>query len=136
MTPEEFVAGEIPKPWAWGEVDCTLFPADWVRAVTGVDPAASFRGKYDSELSAHRMLKSAGGFVAAISAEMALHGFDETDAPVSGDVGIVEVIVDRKGAQERAPVSAILVGRRWVVRAIDGVQAGSFPLLKAWAVRR
>lgn len=47
--------------FVWGSSDCCLFAADWVEMVTGVDPAADLRGKYDSAASAMRLLRKLGG---------------------------------------------------------------------------
>lgn len=35
-------------PFAWGENDCCTFAFDAVKAMTGVDPMADWRGRYDS----------------------------------------------------------------------------------------
>ena len=40
------------KPFAWGEHDCALSVCNHVLAMTGVDLAAEFRGKYGSEAEA------------------------------------------------------------------------------------
>jgi len=57
-------------PFAWGSNDCALFAADAIIAVTGDDPAASFRG-YASEQEAEGVLRTLGleGTVAAALAE-------------------------------------------------------------------
>lgn len=48
------------KEFCWGEFDCCLFAADAVIAVTGIDLASEYRGKYDSELGAYKALKRYG----------------------------------------------------------------------------
>lgn len=48
-------------PFAWGASDCCLFACDCVRAMTGVDPAAWFRGRYKTRGGAMRALKAYGG---------------------------------------------------------------------------
>lgn len=50
--------------FAYGEFDCYLFAADTVLAITGVDLAASFRGQYDSPVSAARILAGYGSMEA------------------------------------------------------------------------
>jgi hypothetical protein len=47
-------------PYAWGVHDCALFAATCVAAVTGEDFAAGFRGGYDDEDGARRLLASLG----------------------------------------------------------------------------
>lgn len=58
---EKVLAGHIEeslrKPQAWGTVDCCLFACDWILKATGVDPAAEFRGKYDTQAGAYRLMK-------------------------------------------------------------------------------
>lgn len=46
--------------FAYGAHDCALFSAGAVEAMTGVDLAAEFRGAYDSEFGAARVLASKG----------------------------------------------------------------------------
>lgn len=47
-------------PFAWGSHDCALLAADAVKAVIGVDPAESFRGRYDDRSTAEAALKAEG----------------------------------------------------------------------------
>ncbi|MCF6265226.1 MAG: hypothetical protein L3J57_01620 [Desulfuromusa sp.] len=47
-------------PFQWGENDCALFTADVVEALTGVDYAADFRGRYSSVIGSVRSLAKAG----------------------------------------------------------------------------
>lgn len=44
-------------PSKWGERDCCLFAADVVLALTDVDPAAEFRGKYHDAWGAGGVLR-------------------------------------------------------------------------------
>ena len=55
-----FIDGRKTSPFAWGSNDCCLWAADAVLAMTGIDIADKFRGKYDSEASCMAMLKSLG----------------------------------------------------------------------------
>jgi hypothetical protein len=48
------------RPYAWGEHDCALFAAGAALAMTGVDPAAAFRGRYHSKRTAMAALRSIG----------------------------------------------------------------------------
>ena len=56
----DFVKSKKHVPFEWGVNDCCLFVADMALAITGVDPAATFRGKYESELGAMRALYNQG----------------------------------------------------------------------------
>lgn len=48
-------------PFAWVHNDCCTFAAGAVRAITGVDHMAPYRGKYFTRTGATRMLAKAGG---------------------------------------------------------------------------
>ena len=48
-------------PFAWGANDCALFAADGIKAITGVDIASDFRGKYTNEASALALIKTVCG---------------------------------------------------------------------------
>ncbi|MGE0270292.1 MAG: hypothetical protein AB7M05_08890 [Alphaproteobacteria bacterium] len=49
------------KPFSWGTVDCCLFAADCVEAITGQDLAAPYRGKYKTRRGALSILKRTYG---------------------------------------------------------------------------
>lgn len=48
-------------PFEYGVNDCCLFAASAVAAMTGVDVAEQYRGKYTTELGAAKALKKLGG---------------------------------------------------------------------------
>ena len=56
------LATELDKPrkFQWGKDDCCLFACDVIRAITGIDPATTFRGKYASAFGAYKQLKLQG----------------------------------------------------------------------------
>lgn len=49
------------KPFAWGVHDCCLFAANGIQAMTGVDVAEDFRGKYHDEATAFATIKEVTG---------------------------------------------------------------------------
>lgn len=53
------------RPFSWGGFDCCTFAADCSVAVCGVDPAASYRGGYYTEVAAKRLLKANHGSLEA-----------------------------------------------------------------------
>lgn len=63
----EFIEARRATPHAWGTNDCCVFVADAVQAMTGVDPAAEYRG-YSTEKQALAILKKAGGMEALFTA--------------------------------------------------------------------
>jgi hypothetical protein len=44
----------------WGEDDCFTFAGDVVQAITGADPFAEWRGKYNDPVTAYRCVRAAG----------------------------------------------------------------------------
>lgn len=52
--------------FAWGVNDCCLFACDLMRAMTGIDFAAAYRGRYGTQIGAARALREVDG-VASIS---------------------------------------------------------------------
>ena len=57
---DQLLCSRLQTNFAWGIFDCCLFAADVVQAVTGVDPAAPYRG-YRGARQGMRLLQSAGG---------------------------------------------------------------------------
>ena len=57
-----FLRAGAGATFVWGEIDCSLFMADWCRKTRGVDPAASLRGRYRTALGAMRHVRRLGGF--------------------------------------------------------------------------
>lgn len=55
-----FTRAHMRTTYAWGRHDCALFAAGAVEAMTGTDFAAEFRGKYEDEGGARRVLTSLG----------------------------------------------------------------------------
>ena len=47
------------RPFAYGSHDCALFVAGAVAAMTGFDPAAGFRGRYESLTSGLKLMTGA-----------------------------------------------------------------------------
>ena len=83
--------------FAWGSNDCDTIMADYVLSVTGKDPMAKWRGRYQDEAGAQAFVAEAGGNGALIAEGLASIGIYPRvdDDPKRGDV----VILDAQGAQ-------------------------------------
>jgi hypothetical protein len=57
----QFVLSRRSTPFAWGSHDCCLLAADAIQAITGVDIAADFRGRYSDQASAFAAIKTITG---------------------------------------------------------------------------
>ncbi|WP_115720202.1 DUF6950 family protein [Gallaecimonas mangrovi] len=69
----EFIEPRRKTPFTWGQQDCCLLAADWVKNQTGTDFAAVFRGRYSTRIGAARVLKN--------------EGFDSVEAAVTSALG-------------------------------------------------
>lgn len=68
-----FYESRKDTPFEWGKSDCALLAADWIHTYRGVDYAASFRGRYRTELGSKRALSR--------------QGFDSLEAVISDCLG-------------------------------------------------
>src|SRR4051812_23750010 len=57
----QHIEAERLRPFSWGEHDCCLWVGDCIRAMTGEDPAAEYRGTYDSAVGAIRRMREVDG---------------------------------------------------------------------------
>lgn len=136
MTLEEYLADRAKVPGRWGECDCALFLADWVKIRTGKDPAKSFRGRYDTALAARRALELFGGPAELYGRQLARIGCLPTDDPRPGDVGVVPGDPDSSFIDPRhRVVGAIRVEGGWVTKAREaGINFARVDHVAAWRV--
>src|SRR5687768_5647317 len=97
MDVHDYLEAARRLPWRWGGGDtgfegddCTLFAANWAKAVCGEDPGVGMRGAYSTEREAIRIVARAGGFAAFIDQQLRPLGWIRTAAePREGDIGVV-----------------------------------------------
>lgn len=114
------------EPFQWGRGDCILSVCDHVAAVTGIDPAAPWRGSYSDEAGAEAICREFGGVAALFAHGMARAGFIRADAASFG----WPVAVRFDGHE----IVGICTGDRLAFRHIRGVVELRLPVLGAWAV--
>ena len=100
---DAFIRARRARSFAWGQHDCALFAADAVEAMTGNDPAAVFRGGYDSAAGALKAIRAAGhaDLLSAVSAGLG----EPLPSPLyaqRGDIAAVPLADDMSVAQESA----------------------------------
>lgn len=130
-----FLLARAKTPFRWGVNDCALFAADGVKAITGVDIAAEFRGRYSDEASAMALIKSVTGGATVADAA----------AWCAAKHGLVEWL-DKKGAPTplfarrgdlvtfKAPTGALVAGLVHLSGQIVAIGEGGlfrFPISKA-----
>lgn len=123
---DALVAERMRTPFCWGQHDCCLWAADAVRAQTGVDHAAEYRGTYFTELQGARVLRDLGGL-----AELGGRAGPER-APLTAQTGDIGLVFD--GSRE---LLGVCVGGHWLVPGTYGLAA--LPLgsaRRAWSVSR
>lgn len=125
----QFLKTHAGRVFRWGKADCALFLADWCVAIGCPDPGAEYRGQYDSAEASLDVMGEED--LVGIIGRLALRlGFNPTQEPQTGDVGVVDI--PRAGA-----VCAIFSNGSWVFRTERGIawaKPGPGRLVKAWRV--
>lgn len=90
MTAEEALAVTLARwdtvPFSWGQQDdCAMSVFAHCELVTGRDAGAEWRGSYDDEESALRVIASAGGMLAGMDKGLTGIGLKRTGTPKRGD---------------------------------------------------
>lgn len=124
----EFIHSVQRSPFVWGELDCCLFVARTVEAMTGTNPASLFT-PYDSEAGAMALLEEHGGFVGLLT-----HAFGE---PMENKAlmgrGDVCVVAFGDGSELRCGVCN---GPRVVTFDRHGIESATLSaVVKAWSIR-
>ncbi|GLX86380.1 hypothetical protein tloyanaT_26330 [Thalassotalea loyana] len=125
---DQVIKQKLHKPFKWGENDCCLIAADLVSAMTGQDPAAAFRGTYDSEVGALKIIAKHGG-----SVETLLDSYLSEPKPINqAKTGDIALLLNERGQQQACIVFRSVVyapGENGLVRK---------PLsqaLKIWSIK-
>lgn len=123
-----FLADE--KPFEWGKRDCSLWAADAVLCITGIDPAIDFRNRYKTAKGAARVLKKYGGLEGAVEMITMDHGMMEIPVALAqrGDV----VLID----SPLGPALGVMsLSGKVAAQGIDGVTHESVKVARrAWRV--
>jgi hypothetical protein len=130
-----FLRERAAAPFVWGGNDCCLFPADAILAMTGVDIAAEFRGRYTTAIGAKRAIRSVArgatvGDAVAWCAQQ--HGLAELPHPRCAQRGDL-VVLEEDGRDMAGLVG--LNGRELVAVGEGGLV--TFPIeqvKRAWRV--
>ena len=122
---EAFLEEHRLDAFEYGRWDCCLFVCDAVNVMTGVDPAARFRGTYHTFEQSRMMTR--GSVRATVAATCAENGMEEVPVTLArrGDVALVkrslglvalngrEVILTSSKGLWRVPLS--MAARAWRV---------------------
>jgi hypothetical protein len=80
--------GRLRERFSYGGLDCVLFAANAVQAMTGTDLLGELRGKWHTKSQAMRMIASLGGLRAAVAGVM---GPASEQVPKRGDLVLCEL---------------------------------------------
>ncbi|AOZ10356.1 hypothetical protein BKK80_32740 [Cupriavidus malaysiensis] len=120
-----FIEARRARAFSWGESDCCLFVCDGIAAMTGSDPGARWRGLYQGERGARRVLRDNGG-VAGIATQV----LGEPVAPALAGRGDVALIDTPEGE-----ALALCVGGMLAAQGREGIVFHSMDAAKAaWHV--
>lgn len=115
----------------WGRNDCCLFAADCIHAMTGIDPAEPYRGKYSSRLEGYKIMREfcGGALSESIDKMGTLYGYIEVKPVFAqrGDLGLY--------TGERDPALGVCMGSQFAYLTEKGLRY--FPrkaVVKAWKV--
>lgn len=123
-----YLAAEQAAPFSYGSHDCALLAAGAVEAVTGVDPAAEWRGTYTSLAGGLRAIRAAG-YADLVDVVDSLFERVEPRSALPGDVAAVDT--------PDGPALGVVVGPAVRVRRPEGL--GTVHLSEAtiaWRVSR
>jgi len=135
-----FLARAAGEPHQWGQWDCCMLLANWVRENTGVDPAADLRGTYHSEFGWRRILAREGAMVEVVRKRLLAAGLTETapgeairleDVPEiirgfrAGDLAVVMI-------PSVGPTGAIFTGRGFAAKLDSGLMRVPAVPLAGW----
>jgi len=128
----EFLREAAAAPFIFGEWDCCMFLANWVRfARGGIDPAPDLRGAYTTDDGWRAKVEEEGGLVRLVGriADRAGLGRVHPDDAMPGDVGVVRI-----GSNDFELGGVCAAPGKWAVKLQRGVQ--QFPGTRALAAWR
>ncbi len=124
------------QAFEWGVCDCCLLAADGVLALTGVDIADDFRGKYADKTSAFALVSSVAGgsaVVDAIAYCAKKYALPERSNPLFARRGDLVVVKNNDGDVIAGVVS--LNGRDVICMAEEGViTLGISQVVRSWSI--
>lgn len=84
----DYLEANHSTAFEWGQFDCCLFTLDCVDAQIGTEFAVEWRGKYDSAVSAYKLLEDNGGYEEIIKG----YGFVQKDVNMAsrGDIAFID----------------------------------------------
>ena len=131
MTLGEYLTAQSAARWSWGRVDCVQFGLQWARESTG-RPLTAFSA-YSGREGAMAVLETHGGLERIVRDWMVRNGFDPTDTPDDGDIGLAPV--ERRGEGGLAGFSVVIrSGPWWIGKTPRGIASVAVEGIPTWRV--
>jgi hypothetical protein len=124
-----FLLESYELSFEWGERDCGLWVAEWVKRVRGVDPGQSFRGRYKTAFGCARLVKRHGDLLRLATEAFAAAGLVKIEVGEAqpGDIACVDA--------NRGQTLGLFVRNRVAMIVDRGiVSTSAYPVLRAWKV--
>lgn len=121
-----FLAEGAATPFVWGQTDCSMWCASWIKAVHGVDPAASLRGTYATAEECAALIERHGGFVELVAGILKPLQLKPAVTVSPGDVAVVQTPI--------GPTMMISAGLSWAWKSEGGVFFSRRDPIQVWAV--
>ena len=121
----DYLATEARRPFEYGKSDCALFAAGALKAMTGFDPSAAYRGRYTSLRGGLRILRK-DGFHDHVERAAALLAEVPPQRARVGDIAVVDT--------GDGPSLGMVQGEWIAVRTLSGL--GFVPVDQATCVFR
>lgn len=102
--------------------------ANWVRELSGTDPAVSLREAYSSKAEWEQIVAREGSLIALVGRLAIAAGLTEVAVSRLGDIGVVEV-------PKVGLAAAICAGRQWALKLDAGLMIGLPRVVQAWGLR-
>lgn len=103
------------EPFSWGNLDCSLFVADWVKELTGVDPMRGWRGSYNDLRGWLRIKKTLKLGDAAEAALLSI-GWSKICPSLAPDGSVGVVILENSDE-----ALSLRFHTKWLVKSLDGL---------------
>lgn len=123
-----FLRRAAAEPFVFGQWDCAMTLANWVREQSGADPAATLRGTYSSEAGWQEIVAGEGSLLALVERLALGARMHEVNEPQAGDIGVILAPIGGEAG-------GIFGGSRWVLKSARGLVAARRTAIAAWGLR-
>ena len=122
MIVSQYIKQTYGDQWQWGQTDCGLWAAGWVKSVTGSDPCAAYRGTYSTPFGCRQVVQRNGGMLTLARSVMASFERGEGD-------GVAVAKIDG-----RVICGLMSAGRLWIKGDGKNLSPANYYILDSWVL--